>query len=143
MVPQISVNLVGKVHRRGTGHKLDNPTLGCVDKHLVVENVLFDRFDELSGSGNLTLPFQKLPQPGHLFFKTLVARGALFVGPVGSNTVFGDLVQFVGLDLNFQGGAAITNNGGVQRLVHILFGVAYVVVKLARDRMPHLVNHAQ
>ena len=40
-----------------TGSQLYDVTLGGVDKHLVVENVLLDRLDKLVGSAGVPLPW--------------------------------------------------------------------------------------
>ena len=54
----------------------------------------------------------------------------------GFFSALGDLVQFVGLYLHFQRISALANDGGMQGLVHIFFGVGNVVVELAGNGMP-------
>ena len=143
MVAQGSVDLVREVHRRGAGGKLNNPAFWRVDKHLVSEDVLFHGLDELGGPGYFSLPVDQLPQPSHLFLEPLVARISFFIGPVGGHSVLSDLMQFKGLDLHFQGRPAVADHGCVQGLVHVLFGIANVVVELPGNGVPELVDHAQ
>ena len=144
-VAQFGVDFVGKVNGRGAGGQLHNVALGGIDEYLVVEQILLDRLDELVGAGRLPLPLQQLAHPGHLFLKTQVFVGspALFVAPMGGHPILGDLVHFVGFYLHFQRLPPLAEHGGVQSLVHIFFGIGYIVVKLAGNGTPQLMNDAQ
>ena len=82
------MNLVGEVYGCGTSGQLDDGPFWSVDKYLVLEDVLPDRFDKFIGPGGLSLPFQQLPEPGHLFFEALVLGLPLFIAPVGRDTIF-------------------------------------------------------
>ena len=55
---QVSVNLVAEVDGSGTGSQLYDLALRSVYEHLVVENVLLYRLDEIVGSGHVPLPLQ-------------------------------------------------------------------------------------
>ena len=143
LVSQVGVYLVAKVDGSGARRQLHDLALRGINKDLVVEDVLLNRLDKLVGARHLPLPFQQLAQPGHLLFEPQITGLSFFVAPVGCYPVLGDLVQLVGLDLYFQGVAAIAYNGGMQRLVHVFLGVGNVVVELARDGVPQLVDNTQ
>ena len=140
---QVSVNLVAEVDGSGTGSQLYDLALRSVYEHLVVENVLLYRLDEIVGSGHLPLPLQQLAQPGHLFFETQVAGFPFLVLPVGSYPVLGNLVQIIGFDLHLQGIASVAYHRGMQGLVQIFLGVGDVIIELAGDGMPELMDNAQ
>ena len=104
---------------------------------------MLDRLQELGGAGHLPLPLQELAHPGHLLLEVDVPGLAFLVAPVGRYAVLGEVVEVVGLDLHFQWGAALAYDRCVEGLVHVLLGVGDVVVELAWDGVPKLVDDAQ
>ena len=68
---------------------------------------------------------------------------ALFIAPVGRNARFGDLVHFLGADLDFDALAVRSDDGGVEGLVHVGFGRADVVFEFVSDGLPEGMHDAQ
>ena len=62
---------------------------------------------------------------------------------MGRYAVLGGLVVIVGLDLDLKVGTTLAHHGRVEGLVHVLLGVGDIVVDLAGQGVPQLVDHAQ
>src|SRR5215204_1014953 len=102
MVPNFSVNPIGKVERSSARWQLDDVALWGKDVDLVLEDVRLQRLDEFFCVANFLAPLHELAEPGNLCLDTRVGLTALFVAPVRGHAVFGDFVHLVGSDLNFE-----------------------------------------
>ena len=109
-MPQLRVDVVGKVDGGCSGRQLSNVALGGVHKHLVTEDVCLDGLQELVGGGDLPLPFQQLTQPSHLLLKLAVLGVPFLVRPVGGHAVLGQVVHLKGADLDFQRNAPLAHH---------------------------------
>ena len=136
-VAHTGVNGIGKINGGGAGGQGDNSALGGKDEHLVVEHIDFQGLNIFLGIGIL-LAFQQPPHP----FKVLFAAGAgaLLVFPVGSDAVFCRLVHIPGTNLNLKGDALRSDNGGVQRLIHIGLGGGNIVLEPPGHQIEQVVD---
>ena len=119
LVAHRRVNGVGKVdHRRALG-QCDDIALWGENKDLILENIGFKRLHELIVIARLVLVFQKLRHPCKALIHFLLAVCARLIFPMGGDTVFGDMVHFLGADLHLKRNAVATDHGGVQRAIEI------------------------
>ena len=72
-----------------------------------------------------------------------VAGDALFVLPVRGDAVFGDLVHLFGANLDLERDAVRTDDGGVERLVHVRLGRADIVLETAQNGTVKVVDDAE
>ena len=78
-----------------------------------------------------------------LLFEAMVALAAFLVAPVGGDAVLGEAVHLVRADLHLQRPRAQAENRRVQRAVDTLLRVGDVVVELAGNRLPEVVDDAE
>ena len=71
------------------------------------------------GSLRLLLPLDQLAQPLDALVVLARPAPALFVLPMRGNALFGDAMHLLGADLDFEGNAAGSHYGSVQRLVQV------------------------
>ncbi len=139
----LGVDVVGEVNRGGAGGEVNDIALGGERVDSILEDVGLHRVHELAGVGDLLPPLHERPHPGNLGFKGLVSLTSFLVAPVGRDAVLGDAVHLLGADLYLQRLAVFADDCCVQALVHVVLGRRYVVVELARDRLPQPVHDAQ
>ena len=135
------VDGVGEVDRGGPGGQVHHVPPGGKDKDLVGEEVHLQRVDELLGVGVLLI-FQQAANPFVGPFAALLLD-ALLVLPVGGHTVLVDSVHVVGADLHLEGDALLTDDGGVEGLVHVGLGGGDIVLKAAQDGLIDVVDNPQ
>ena len=137
------VDGVGKVDGGGPGGEVDDLRVGGKDENLVGEEVHLQTADELPGLGVL-LVLQQAADPGEgvLGAQFLVLQ-ALLVLPVGRHAVLGHVVHLPGADLHLEGDALLTDDGGVEGLVHVGLGGSDVILKPAQDHFIHVVDAPQ
>ena len=131
---------IGKIDGRGAGGQGNDPSLGGVDEHLVVEHVNLHGLDELFCVGIL-LAFQQTAHPLEILLGT--RAGALLVLPVGGDAVFGGLVHLPCADLHLEGDALRADDGGVQGLVHVGLGRGDIVLEPSRHQTEQVVDVSQ
>ena len=131
---------IGKVDGRGAGGQGDDPSLGGVDEHLVVEHVDLHGLDEFFRVGVL-LAFQQAAHPLEVLLRP--CPRTLLVLPVGGDAVFGGLVHLPGADLHLEGNALRADDRGVQGLVHIGLGGGDIVLEPSRHQAEQVVNMSQ
>src|SRR5206468_5253931 len=114
------------------------------DVHLVLEEVGLQRVDELLRPAyDILLPVHQLAQPGDFGIELGVLANALLISPVRGYAVLRDPMHLAGADLDLERFAVEAENGSVERLVEALLWARDVVVELAWQRVPQLVNDAQ
>ena len=85
----------------------------------------------------------KLFHHGDFTRPNLVRTLALFVGPVGRDSVLRGFVHGSAAKLNFQRAAAFGQNSGVKTLVAVAFRPGDVVLEPAFEGHPQLMNNAE
>src|SRR5690554_441858 len=143
-VANVGMDGVGEIHRRCPAGQLHNPALGSKHVDFVREQVDLHVFDELHG---VVGPLAHFHQPFHPAVHTgLVDAGnagfLVLVHPVGSNTIVGDVLHFLGTDLDFNVHMHAEQRR-VQRLVAVRLGHGYVVFETARQGLVQAVYGAQ
>ena len=144
-----AVYTVGKVdRRRAAGKRLDlSGRRKAVDALRKQIQIAFQQIHKLLIIGHVPLPLQNLAQPGHLLcfllIDGLLSVAAFLVFPMRRDTVFRGLMHLIGTDLNLKGLPVGPDQGRVQGLVHIRLRHGDIVLKPARNRLIHFMNHAQ
>ena len=169
-MPQVCVQVIGEIHRRGAGRQLDHTRLR---HHHVDAFVALGRFGGglarlaraarrrpgrfqrgrshrgLIAGLDLAVPGQQLAHPRQLPV-VLAGRGDLpalgagfLVAPVRGHAVLGELVHLARADLHLERPAVVVSHHRVQRAVAVGLGPRNIVVEFLGDGRPHLVHHAQ
>jgi hypothetical protein len=86
---------------------------------------------------------RELADPGELLVVLAIAARAFLVAPVRGDARLGDLMHLVGPDLDLERLRLRTDDGRVQRLVHVRLGHGDVVVELPRDGTPQRMHDTQ
>ena len=89
----------------------------------------------------LLLTFEQTAHPFKVLF--VAAFNALFVFPVCGNAVFRRFVHFPGTDLHLKGDALLTDDGGMQALIHIGLGCGNIILKAARNQIEQVMDMAE
>jgi hypothetical protein len=63
-VTEVGVNAVSKIKGGSALGEVFDFTFRSIDKHLVDENIRFNRFEEFFSAGKLAVPFDELAEPG-------------------------------------------------------------------------------
>ena len=137
-VADVGVDGVGEVERGRAAGEVLHFALRGEDEDLVLEEVDLERLEEL-GRVLVALGLDQLAQPGHLLALG-VAAAALLVGDVGGDPVLGQLVHFIGPDLDLERLALGTDHGRVKRLVHVGLRHRDEVLETAWERLPERVD---
>ena len=148
LVADCSMDAVGKINgcracRQGLDVAGRRKTVYAVGKQI---QIAFQHVHEFFVIRHLALPFQNLTQPCQLFFflcLNLFAVGGFFIFPVGGDTVFRHTMHFISSDLNLEGLPGASNQRRVQRLIHVCLGHRNIILETPRNRLVHLVDHAQ
>ena len=88
-MPQVGVQRVGEIHRRGAAVERDHPALRGQHIDLILEQLGLELLGEFAAVGNVVLPFQNAPQPGDLFLVLRVLLAAFLVAPMRGDAEFG------------------------------------------------------
>ena len=139
----LAVDLIGKIDRRGALGQIDDVPFGGENVDAIGENVALHRVYELASVVYLLSPIGSLAQPSDLGLEGGVAWDPLFVAPMSSDPIFGDLMHLLGTNLYLKGLAIEADHGCVQRLIQVALGHGHIVIKLSRDRPPDAVQGAQ
>src|SRR5690242_11312953 len=88
--------------------------------------------------------FHQITQMVDAAFKCLVALAArLLITPVGGDAIFGVLVHLVRANLDFERLAFFEDHRRMQRLIEVILWCSDVIIELARDWTPCLMNYPQ
>ena len=79
-------------------------------------------------------------QESHLVDLHAIGDAAFFVGPMGSDARFSVVVHFLRADLEFKGIARGHQHRGMNALISVVFGQAYVVLETSRNRLVQRVD---
>ena len=143
------MNAVRKIDRSRSGRQVFDITCRGETIYTVREQIqiALEQIHELSVIRHISLPLQNLTQPGELFFFgpgiDLLTIGSLFIFPVRGNTIFCRLMHFIGADLDLERLTGRTDQCRMQRLVHIRLWHGDIILKSARDRFVHFVDHTK
>ena len=145
MVAHFGVNFVGKVNGSGVDGQVVDVALGGEHKDFVIKDVDADGIHKFSCATCVLLCVHNFTKPTDFAFHiALHPRGfALFVFPVSGDTIFRNLVHFVGADLDFKGFVEACHHGGVQGLIIVCLGHCYIILESARYRLPKIVDKAK
>ena len=89
------------------------------------------------------MPFQELPQPGKTLIIRLFDNLSLLVFPMGSDAFLCNLMHFICSNLDLDPFPIGPDDGGVEGLIHILFGKADIVLEFPWNGLPEGVDDAQ
>ena len=142
--PNLGVDFIGKIDRsrilwKGT----DSPIWGK-DINLFSQIVFLDRIDKFLGIIRLVLEFHHLLDPVHpnsRFLAVDLTLDTFFIGPVSRNPILGNLVHFLGsdLELNWPFRTVYSRMDG---LIAICLPVGNIVLKTPRHWLPELMDVA-
>ena len=143
-VADLGVDMIGEVYGGGTRRQVHYVAFGgeSVDT-IPLEDIAFERINELPGIGHLLPPLHQRAQPGNLGLKGDIALRLLFVAPVRGYAELGSTVHLAGAELHLQGLALRPHDSGMERLVHVILRRGYEVVELAGNGTPQAVHNAQ
>jgi len=138
------VDGVSKVNRRGTARKLKDLAFGSENINFVREQIDFYMFDKLQrvvcALAHLDKPLNPAIDPT---LADLNGGGIIvLIEPVRCNPVVGDLLHFLGADLNLDIHVH-AEQGGMQRLVAVRLGHRNVIFEAARQGLIEAVHSAQ
>ena len=147
VIADVGVNRIGEIDRRGLARQRDQLALGREAEHLVVEQFELGVLEEFLRVRAFGQQLDGAAQPG---IGVGLARQhfgrrirAVLVERVRRDAVFGDLVHFLGADLQFDALLAGADHGGVDRAVVVLLGRRDVVLEAARHHRPGGVHDAE
>ena len=137
-MPDIGVDRIGEVHRRGADGQGDDLAVGCEHVDLLQLQVGLQVGHEGARIIGLGLPLHDPRQPGHL-----VGRRLGLVVPVGGHAVLGPGVHLDRPQLELHLLALRTHDGRVEGLVEVELGHRHVVLEPALHRLPGGVDRPQ
>ena len=141
-MPDVGVDGVGKINRRGAARQRDDFAFGRNNIDFVGEQIHFNVFQKFHRVSTARLQVQNILQPlvgaqrGFVFLAELVC-------PMACHAHFGDGVHFARADLHFNRQAVWAVERGVQRFVAVGFGDGDVVFDFTRARLIQAVQRAQ
>ena len=112
-------------------------------KRFIVEQIDFQGVHKLVRVLCIVLCVNQSGDPGKLAVDLFLALLTGFILPMGSHTVFCNMMHVPRTDLHLKRYAGPSDNGGMERLVHIRFGSGNIVLETAGDALEQLVNNAQ
>ena len=134
---------IGKVNDGSSCGQRYNISLGGKRKNILGSKVALYGTHDLLNIVCFLLSLNYLSYPCKTAFKLVLALYALFVFPMGSDTVLGSVVHIQRSYLNLKGNALSADNSGMKRLIHIRLGSSDVVLEAVGDRLIHIVNDTQ
>ncbi|MNY23128.1 hypothetical protein D3C86_1567780 [compost metagenome] len=149
------MQVIGEVHRRGALRHRYHARLRGQHIDMVVDGRMLELLprrilvrDRVVG---IVLPRQQLAQPGDLLVVALAGRelpavalaAGFLVAPVRRHAVFGEVVHLLRADLHLERAAIVADDHRVQGLVAVGLRPRDVVVELARNRLPDMVDDAE
>src|SRR5271163_421184 len=143
LMPDLGVNGVGKINRRGAARQDDYTSLGREGVNLFGIQVHAQSGEEFAGLLHLLHPLDQVTHPDDaLIVGRRPALVPALVFPVGGDTLFGDAVHLLGAYLDLEGLPGM-NHRGVQRLVEVRARHCDIVLEASGDRPPDLVDDAE
>ena len=141
-VSELTVHLIGKVHRRRPCRQIDDVSLGRQHVDPIGNHFATQVFGNRLCRVELATPFDHLPQPGYLVVVAAAPRAAFttLVCPVRTDAELGLLVHGTCTDLHLEHPAIVGDHRRVQRAVAVRLGVGDVVIELTRQIAPQPVH---
>ena len=141
------VHGVGEIDRRRAHRQIDDLALRRQHVDRVGEKAALERREPLGGIDDRILPVEHLAQPCDAILERGIAphalRRALLVAPVRGDAVLGMLVHLARADLHLERLAFGPDHRGVQRSIVVGLRFRDVVVELARQRRPEVMDAAE
>ena len=137
------MNGIGKINYGRALRQADNVTARSKNEDLLRSNIRLDRLDDILHILGFLLRFQQLSDPGKTLIQRILALHADLILPVGSHAVFRRVVHIPGTDLHLERNALLIQDGGVQRLVHILLGGGNIVLEPVWYWTQHIMDDAK
>ena len=135
------MDCVGKIDRRGPARENDDIAHWGKAKNLIGIHFEFGMLEEIIRIGCLVQYFKEFSHPTE--FSTRSNVGSLFVMPMGCHAILGNLVHFLGTDLNFNSMTVRSDNGRVQGFIAIGFWRADKVFDSAGNDVVGGMNDAE
>ena len=151
MLADFGMKTIGKIKRQGSVRKINNVTFGSVNKDFVGKEIeaQFFNIDFFAG----TKPggsFLKFGDPEEVSREVLNLAGFVIFGELlfvvieaGGETAFGIFVHFVSTNLKFDDSFVFGNDGGMERLVAVLFGHGNIIFDTTTHRHIEGMNDAE
>ena len=141
VIADVGVDAISKVDGSRTHRQVDDFATRGKDKNLFFEEVRLEALDEVGGHfatiGHFVAPRHQTAQPDDFVVEFLVgAFVAIFVAPMGGDTMLGHFMHFGRANLDFTRLSAGNQHGGVQRAVKAFFGVGDIIVEFAGHGWP-------
>ena len=142
--PNLGVDFIGKIDRSGIFRKRAHSSIWCEDVNLFCQDIFFHIFNKFFGIAWLVLEFHHLLDPVHpnsRFLAVDLTLDPFFISPVSRNPILGNLVHFLGsdLELNWPFRTVYSRMDG---LVAIGLPVGNIVLKAPRHWLPELMDVA-
>ena len=148
-VPNLRVYRVGEIYRGRAVRHRDDLALWREDENVARKHVRLEVVHELRAGRRfvavapLRRGFERLAYPRESLVEVVDLLPALLVVPVGGDSVLGEEVHLLRPYLHLERVSVRTDDGGVQRLVHVALRIRYVVVEKPRYRLPYRVDEAE
>ncbi|CRI65006.1 hypothetical protein THIOKS12210051 [Thiocapsa sp. KS1] len=142
-IADLRVDGVGEVECRGPLGQLDD--LGLRGQHIDVDRLELglEAFEEAAGLVAFVLELKPVAHPDDTPLELGVVALGLLVGPMGGDTELGMLMHLVGADLHLERLVLRTDDGRVERPIHVALGRGDVVVELLGDVLPESVHQSE
>src|SRR5438309_6435818 len=141
--PDLRVDGVGEVDRRGALGERLHVALGREDVHLVGKQVHAHGVHELAWILHVLLRLDELPQPEERLVELVLARLLLLVEPVRRDALLGDPVHLARANLDLDRVPLGPDDRRVKRLVHVHLRHRDEVLEAAGHRLPQRVDDAE
>ncbi len=142
MQPDLGVHGEGKVDRRGALGQPDHVAVRSEDEDLLGIEIKLQELEKLVRCLCVELQLQDLTEPAELVVQIVPLGLPFLVDPVRGDAVFGGAVHLSRANLDLEQLLARAENGGVQGLVAVGFGLRDVILDPLLDRRPPVVDHA-
>ena len=136
-----TVDGVSKVDGGCTSRQIDDIATGGKDEYFVGEHINLQTVDKVLGIGIL-LVLQQTANPLVSLLVTFTLT-ALLIFPVGGDTVLGNGVHIVGANLHLKGNTVITDDRGVQTLVHIGLRGGDIVLEASQNGAVQVMDNTE
>ena len=116
------------------------------DIDFITENISFNAFHKFRCVKTFILQFKQFFKPANLlrhFIRLRFLRYTFFISPVSGDPKFGNLMHFMGTNLDFNWRAFWSYDRRMKRLIHVGFWHCNIIFKTSGHRFPFRMNRAK